>query len=76
MAEAFQDADIVYPKSWAPFAAMQERTELYGAGDMEGVKRLEKELLAAADFYDLGCTMAPEAALTAREGIFGTGVRS
>ena len=23
MAEAFKDADIVYPKSWAPFAAME-----------------------------------------------------
>ena len=33
MAEAFQDADIVYPKSWAPFAAMEERTKLYAAGD-------------------------------------------
>ena len=28
MAEAFKDADIVYPKSWAPFAAMEKRTEL------------------------------------------------
>ena len=56
MAEAFKDADIVYPKSWAPFAAMQERTELYGAGDMEGVKRLEKELLAHnAKFKDWEC---------------------
>ena len=27
MDEAFRGADIVYPKSWAPFAAMQERTE-------------------------------------------------
>ena len=26
MKEAFRDADIVYPKSWAPFAAMEERT--------------------------------------------------
>ncbi len=25
MAEAFKDADIVYPKSWAPFAAMEKR---------------------------------------------------
>ena len=29
MEEAFKDADIVYPKSWAPFAAMEKRTELY-----------------------------------------------
>ena len=35
---------------------MQERTELYGAGDMEGVKRLEKELLAHnAKFKDWEC---------------------
>ena len=34
MADAFKDADIVYPKSWAPFKAMEERTELYGNGDM------------------------------------------
>ncbi len=45
MAEAFQDADIVYPKSWAPFAAMETRTDLYGKGDMDGIKALEQELL-------------------------------
>ena len=56
MAEAFRDADIVYPKSWAPFAAMQQRTELYGAGDMAGVQRLEQELLAHnAGFRDWEC---------------------
>jgi ornithine carbamoyltransferase len=26
MADAFKDADVVYPKSWAPFAAMEKRT--------------------------------------------------
>lgn len=46
MEEAFKDADIVYPKSWAPFAAMEKRTDLYGAGDMAGIDKLEKELLA------------------------------
>jgi knotted carbamoyltransferase YgeW len=46
MEDAFADADIVCPKSWAPFAAMQERTELYGTGDTEGIKALEKQLLA------------------------------
>ena len=45
MAEAFKDADVVYPKSWAPFAAMEKRTVLYGNGDMAGVKALELELL-------------------------------
>ncbi len=46
MEEAFKDADIVYPKSWAPFAAMEKRTDLYGNGDFDGIKALEKELLA------------------------------
>ena len=46
MEEAFKDADIVYPKSWAPFAAMEKRTDLYAAGDWDGIDALEKELLA------------------------------
>jgi knotted carbamoyltransferase YgeW len=46
MEEAFKGADIVYPKSWAPFKAMEKRTDLYGAGDSDGIKQLEKELLA------------------------------
>jgi knotted carbamoyltransferase YgeW len=46
MAAAFESADIVYPKSWAPFAAMEKRTDLYGKGDSEGIKALEKQLLA------------------------------
>ena len=59
MAEAFAGADIVYPKSWAPFAAMQQRTDLYGAGDMDGIKKLEKELLAQnANHKDWECTEA------------------
>jgi len=45
MAEAFAGADIVYPKSWAPFAAMEKRTDLYGNNDMDGIKALEQELL-------------------------------
>ena len=46
MAEAFFGADIVYPKSWAPFAAMEKRTVLYENGDDAGIKALEKELLS------------------------------
>ena len=46
MEEAFRDADIVYPKSWAPFAAMEERTELYSKGDQAGIDALEQRLLA------------------------------
>jgi len=57
MAEAFKDADIVYPKSWAPFAAMEKRTILYGNGDDAGIKALEKELLAQnAKHKDWECT--------------------
>ena len=57
MAEAFKGADIVYPKSWAPFAAMEKRTKLYGDGDNDGIKALEKELLAQnAKYKDWECT--------------------
>lgn len=57
MAEAFADADIVYPKSWAPFAAMEKRTNLYGDGDTDGIKALEKVLLAQnAEHTDWECT--------------------
>lgn len=57
MEKAFENADIVYPKSWAPFAAMERRTELYGNGDMDGIKNLEKELLEQnAGFLEWECT--------------------
>jgi len=57
MKKAFRDADIVYPKSWAPFKAMEERTELYGNGDLEGIKALERRLLAQnANHKDWECT--------------------
>ncbi len=59
MAEAFEGADIVYPKSWAPFAAMEKRTNLYGEGNFDGIKALEKELLAQnANHKDWECTEA------------------
>jgi knotted carbamoyltransferase YgeW len=45
MDEAFEGADIVCPKSWAPFQAMQERTDLYGNGDFDGITALEQRLL-------------------------------
>lgn len=57
MAEAFAGADVVYPKSWAPFAAMEKRTDLYGNGDFDGIKALEKELLTQnAQHKDWECT--------------------
>ncbi len=45
MEEAFAGADIVYPKSWAPYKVMQQRTELLRANDHDGLKALEKQCL-------------------------------
>ncbi len=57
MKEAFENADIVYPKSWAPYAAMEKRTALYGEGKFDDIKALEKELLAEnAKHKDWECT--------------------
>ncbi len=57
MKKAFQEADIVYPKSWAPFAAMEKRTDLFADSDFDGIKALEKELLQNnALFKDWECT--------------------
>jgi knotted carbamoyltransferase YgeW len=46
MEEAFRDADVVYPKSWAPYDVMRRRTPLLQQGDRDGLKALEKECLA------------------------------
>lgn len=57
MKEAFKDADVVYPKSWAPFAAMEKRTDLYADGDQAGIDALEQELLKQnAEHKDWACT--------------------
>lgn len=45
MEEAFKNADIVYPKSWAPYSVMETRTKLLYANDKEGLKELEKTCL-------------------------------
>ncbi|MBE0677258.1 MAG: knotted carbamoyltransferase YgeW [Bacteroidales bacterium] len=46
MEEAMRDADIVYPKSWAPYHIMQQRTELLQKADRSGLKELEQVCLA------------------------------
>jgi knotted carbamoyltransferase YgeW len=46
MDDAMKNADIVYPKSWAPFHIMQQRTKLLMAGDKNGLKELEQVCLA------------------------------
>lgn len=45
MDEAFKNADVVYPKSWAPYAVMGQRTELLRNNDTEGLKNLEQSAL-------------------------------
>lgn len=57
MDSAFKDADIVYPKSWAPYQVMGERTELLRKQDTEGLKELEKRCLTQnANHKDWECT--------------------
>jgi knotted carbamoyltransferase YgeW len=46
MEDAFKDADVVYPKSWAPYDVMLKRTPLLKKGDKDGLKELEKSCLA------------------------------
>ncbi len=57
LSEAFEGADIVYPKSWAPFTAMEKRTELFDRSEFNGIKTLEKKLLEEnASHKDWECT--------------------
>ena len=59
MEEAFRGADVVYPKSWAPYHVMQRRTQLLQEGDRPGLAALEKECLASnARFVDWQCDRA------------------
>lgn len=46
MQDAFCDADIVYPKSWAPYRVMEERTRLLRGGQSDKLKDLERDALA------------------------------
>lgn len=45
MEESMKDADIVYPKSWAPFHIMEQRTALLKNKDLKGLNELEKVCL-------------------------------
>jgi knotted carbamoyltransferase YgeW len=59
MQDAFRGADVVYPKSWAPYHVMQRRTPLLKAADKAGLAALEKECLANnARFVDWQCDRA------------------
>jgi len=57
MEAAFDRADIVYPKSWAPLSIMQRRTDLLHRGDARSVERLERVALAENERHaDWQCT--------------------
>jgi knotted carbamoyltransferase YgeW len=57
MADAFKDADIVYPKSWGGVSLMEKRTQLLKSGQGAKVEALEKEGLAEnARHTDWECT--------------------
>jgi len=59
MDEAFEGADIVYPKSWAPYHVMEQRTRLLKVSDKDGLKQLEQACLANnAKHTDWECTRA------------------
>jgi knotted carbamoyltransferase YgeW len=57
MKEAFEGADYVYPKSWAPFSVMEERTRIVETGDRQKLQELEKRCLENnARFKGWECT--------------------
>ena len=59
MEEAFDGADVVYPKSWAPAHVMRERTRLLRSGEPARLAALESEALATnAKFRGWECNDA------------------
>ena len=57
MEEAFEGADVVYPKSWAPYQVMERRTLLLQKADSQGLDSLEKECLESnRRFSDWECS--------------------
>ena len=52
MDEAFEDADVVYPKSWGPYDLMLERVAAHRADDSTALAGLEKRMRART----AGCT--------------------
>lgn len=71
MEEAFEGADIVYPKSWASFEVMERRTELLHKKDREALISLEKEGLAQnARFENWTCDAARMALTQNGNGLY------
>ncbi|MBR57403.1 MAG: knotted carbamoyltransferase YgeW [Myxococcales bacterium] len=56
MDAAFEDADIVYPKSWGPYDLMLERVQANRAGDQQAMGEIEGRCLSLnAQFTDWIC---------------------
>lgn len=71
MDEAFEGADVVYPKSWAPIAVMRERTALRDAGKTDGLEALEKACLEQnARHVDWECTEKRMAMTSGGEALY------
>ncbi len=71
MEAAFEGADVVYPKSWAPFQVMVRRTELLKNRDQQGLKELEKECLANnAKYQSWECDESKMAATKNRKALY------
>jgi knotted carbamoyltransferase YgeW len=71
MEAAFADADVVYPKSWAPFRVMERRTALLRAGDKAGLAALERECLVNnARFAAWECDAAKMARTKGGEALY------
>lgn len=45
MEEAFEKADVVYPKSWAPYGVMKKRTEFLYKNDINALEKMEQVCL-------------------------------
>ena len=59
MEDAFEGADVVYPKSWAPFEVMEARTRYLRAGQADKIDELEKEAMASnAEYKSWECSEA------------------
>lgn len=71
MAEAFDGADVVYPKSWAPYEVMERRTKLLRSGHSDDLGALEKECLAQnAGHRDWECSEELMAATSGGEALY------
>jgi len=71
MEDAVSGAEVVYPKSWAPYEVMGRRTELLKNRDKAGLAELEKECLANnARFQSWECDAAKMALTAGGEALY------